>query len=209
MTDLPELPRALWSGTRPIDWTEEEWQGVVGPNPLAPLRGDRLLALYRQWRWAHYLCAQYGTELLKKRRRREAGVTFGWHGTDEDQVFIDPPWLGIDLEEPEWAAHYAWMSFLQSVIEGLERVKVALPGRLGADLARVRKTLRDQRNAVMHAAEKPFWDNRLIELWYADEEANRSVMALHVGIGGMILNELQRRDAEGLTGPEEVRIPRP
>ena len=29
----------------------------------------------------------------------------------------------------------------------------------------------------MHPAEKPFWDR----LWYEDEEANDSIMALHVG----------------------------
>jgi hypothetical protein len=168
MEGSPRLPRPLWTGTRPLAFSEAEWEEIINADPLAGLRGEVVEVLYRHWRWAHYLMGRYATELSKRQQRDDAGIVLGFEEPDPDQVLEEPSRFVIPLEEPGWAAHYTWQAVLRTVLEACKIQSVVLPGALGASAELVSEGLQQQRNAVMHPGEREFWDHRLTRAWYED-----------------------------------------
>ncbi len=196
----------MFHGTRPEFFTEDEWDAVLDANALMGVTGDQLLVLYRHWRWAYWLAGCHATELVREKRRGDEGVGLGWEESHADQVLEEPPRFGIALEDPSWGAHYIWMAVLRSVVEAAEKhLKVVLPGRLGEAVHRTRQVLTDQRNAVLHSGAPKFWDSRLTRIWDEDDSFQDDVWRVNLGLGGLIMAELQIRDALGITGPRDTR----
>ena len=166
------------------------------------------------------LRSRYGSRPQHLRRRRVGGVRGAWPAAVDEagRGILDLP--SLDLGEPaedrirdddegrkpfdptemvmvarSVSFMFVWYGMLWSVIEALEKRNIVLRGPLGYDVARVRRSLKKCRNAVMHVPD----DNSLLDIriqkLVEQKGAVVRIRRVHHGLGRLLREEVQRQAA--------------
>jgi hypothetical protein len=158
------------------DYSQTEWDSAAGHRPLKDLPKEQLLLLHRAFIWANLQKSCADKELARVAKL----------GKKEFEKNLIPASV-------MQSHYYAWYAFLYALIEGFEARKLVLRAPFSSDIARMKKTLYEFRNAVFHVPRSRYNDSRLMALFTSAGTGPDKIRRVHNGFARLLYEELMRR----------------